>query len=236
MKKHKRQPWTDTEIEQLQARYANTSTATLADEFGCSIDRINHKVARLGLKKSPEYLESPAACRLRRGDNVGASHRFKPGQVPANKGVRRPGWHAGNMQKTQFKKGQKSHNWMPLGSERFSKEGYLQRKMTDTGYPPHDWVSVHLLLWREHHGDVPAGHAVAFKNGDKADIRIDNLECVTRRELMARNSIHNLPEELKEVITLKGAITRRITNGNRKNNRGSTQCAVRHAGRAEEQG
>lgn len=224
------------EIEQLEARYANTPTATLADELGCSIDRIYRKVSRLGLKKSPEYLESPAACRLRRGDNVGASHRFKPGQVPANKGVRRPGWHAGNMQKTQFKKGQKSHNWLPLGSERFSKEGYLQRKMTDTGYPPRDWVCVHHLVWIEAAGPISKGHRLVFRNGDKTDIRLENLELITMRELMMRNTIHNLPEELKEVITLKGAITRRVTYGNRKNNRGSAQCAVRDARCAEEQG
>lgn len=34
---------------------------------------------------------------------------------------------------------------------------------------------------------------------------------VTDAEMMKRNTIHNLPEELKEVLQLKGALNRRIT-------------------------
>jgi len=58
----------------------------------------------MGLTKSAAYLASPAACRLRKGDNVGAARRFRPGHVPANKGLRRPGWSTGRMAETQFKK------------------------------------------------------------------------------------------------------------------------------------
>ncbi|EMM6737362.1 HNH endonuclease, partial [Pseudomonas aeruginosa] len=40
---------------------------------------------------------------------------------------------------TRFKKGQKPHTWLPVGSTRISADGYLQRKISDTGYPPRDW-------------------------------------------------------------------------------------------------
>lgn len=72
------------------------------------------------------------------------------------------------------------------------------------------------MLWEAAHGPVPAGHALAFVNGDKTDIRLDNLECISRRELMARNTVHNYPPELRQIIRLKGAITKRIATRSRK--------------------
>ena len=57
---------------------------------------------------------------------------------------------------------------------------------------------------------MPQGHAVVFKNGNKADIRIENLELITRRELMARNTVHNLPPAIVQVVQLRGALVRQI--------------------------
>ncbi|MFW6284152.1 MAG: HNH endonuclease signature motif containing protein [Desulfosalsimonas sp.] len=99
---------------------------------------------------------------------------------------------------------------MPVGSERVTKDGIRQRKVTDTGCPPRDWKSVHGLLWEKHYGPVPAGYIVVFKNGDRADIRIDNLEMISRAENMRRNTIHNLPEPLAEVCRLRGVLNRHI--------------------------
>jgi len=73
-----------------------------------------------------------------------------------------------------------------------------------------NWVFVHRELWERHHGPIPRGHAVTFRNGDKQDIRIENLELLTHRELMLRNTVHNLPEPLARTIQLKGAVNRKI--------------------------
>lgn len=167
------------------------------------------KANSLGLKKSPEFLASANSGRLRKGDRRGAGTRFQKGTEPHNKGVK--GWQAGgNAETTRFSKGQKSHNWKPIGSERLTKDGYLQRKVTDTGYPPRDWRMVHVVLWEESNGPLPEGHILVFRNGNVTDIRLDNLECISRAENMRRNNIHNLPKELVEVCQLKGAITRQI--------------------------
>lgn len=208
-------PWTAEHEAILRARYPHEKTERIAADLGMPLHKVYGKAARFGLKKTPEYLASPDAQRLRRGDNVGAAYRFPKGHVPANKGVK--GISYPGMEATQFKPGQRSFNWMPLGSERYSKEGYLQRKMTDTGYPPRDWKAVHILLWEQHNGPVPHGHCVIFKDGDKRNIAITNLDCITRIENMKRNSIHNLPEELKDVLKLKGALNRRITCHERRN-------------------
>lgn len=183
--------------------------------LGRPVSQIYGKAAGLGLHKNEEYLASPAACRLRRGDNIGANSRFQKGATPFNKGKK--GWQAGGRAaETQFKKGNKPHTWLPIGSERLSKAGYLQRKVTDTGYPPRDWKGVHIILWEEHHGPVPAGHAVVFMNRDKTDICIENLELLSRGELMRRNTIHRYPPALKSVIRLAGKLKRTIEAANEK--------------------
>lgn len=115
----------------------------------------------------------------------------------------------GRSSETQFKKGQKPHTWLPVGSTRVSADGYLQRKISDTGYP-RDWKSIHILLWEEHVGPIPTGHCVCFKDNNKQNVVIDNLELITRAERMRRNSIHRYPPELKSAIRVISKLKRTI--------------------------
>lgn len=212
--------WSEGDDEQLRKRYPNESTAALAVAMRRTVAAVYGRANILGLQKTEEYLASPAACRLRRGDNIGAAYRFTTGQVPPNKGLRRPGWNAGRMQETQFKKGRPPGNYQPVGSTRLV-DGYLYRKISDTPHVTwtHNWIPEHRRVWEEKHGPVPPAHTLAFKNGDKTDVRLDNLELITRRELMARNTIHQLPKELVGVLQLIGAVNRQInrrTNANEK--------------------
>ncbi len=206
--------WNAADTAVLVARYPHEPTSTIARELRRSVTAVYGRAGLLGLTKGAEYLASPEACRLRRGDNVGAAMRFKKGHVPANKGLRRPGWAAGRMKETQFKKGKRRGVavglYRPIGAERTSKEGYLQRKVNDDLPLQRRWRAVHVLLWEATYGPVHKGHAIAFRNGNKGDIRLDNLECISRRELMARNTVHNLPKPLAETIQLLGALNRQI--------------------------
>lgn len=211
--------WTEEQIEQMRLRYPHEKTEKIAADIGMTLRRVYRKARSLGLEKTSEYMASPDACRLRRDNPQGVRHRFPKGHVPANKGLRRPGYSPGKMAETQFKKGQKPHTWMPLGSERYSKEGYLQRKISDTGYPPRDWKAVHILLWEQHNGPVPQGHAVAFKDGDKKRIAIENLELVSRADMMKRNTYHNYPKEIAQLIQLRGAVQRQINKRSKQNER-----------------
>lgn len=205
-----RRPWKECELNILRAQYPDTPTKALAQSVRRSVSAVYGRAAIMGLRKSVTYLAGPDACRLRRGDNVGAACRFLPGHVPANKGLRRPGWAPGRMVETQFKPGVKPHTWRPIGCTRLTKDGYLQRKVSDTGYPPKDWVGVHVIMWVEAYGRVPKGFVVAFKDRNKANIRLDNFELVSRRELMQRNTIHNYPPELADVIRLGASLKRQI--------------------------
>lgn len=61
------------ELDVLRTLYPKISTKHLARSLGRTESAIYGKAAGMGLRKSAEYLASADACRLRRGDNVGAA-------------------------------------------------------------------------------------------------------------------------------------------------------------------
>jgi hypothetical protein len=202
--------WSAKDDTTLRAIYPDTATADVARQLRRTMSATYARAKLLGLKKSAAYLASPAACRLRREAHPGVAFQYRKGHVPANKGTRRPGWSAGRMKETQFKKGE-STNRMALGSTRLV-DGYVYRKVSEVPYVPYtvNWKPEHHLLWTAAHGPIPKGHALRFKNGNRLDVRLDNLELITRRALMARNTIHNLPPALAQTIQLLGALTRKL--------------------------
>lgn len=106
--------------------------------------------------------------------------QFKKGHIPANKGTK--GLHKGGVA-TQFKKGNTPHNHMPVGTERINGDDYVDIKIAE----PNKWRGKHILVWEEHNGPVPEGHAVIFGDGNNRNFEIDNLICVSRRQLLKLN-------------------------------------------------
>jgi hypothetical protein len=203
--------WTMADDDRMRREYPDTPTSDLARSLGRTIEALYGRADKLGLSKSAAYLAGPHACRLRRGDNVGAAFRFKPGQTPPNKGIRRPGFGPGRMKETQFKKGQAGWNHKPVGSTRLC-DGYVYRKVSDIRNVPwtRNWTLEHFLVWERANGPVPTSHALAFRDADRTNTRLDNLELITRAELMKRNTVHNLPAPLAQTIQLLGALNRQI--------------------------
>lgn len=213
-----RHQWTPAEVAVLVETYPHIPTEWLAAVFRLSLQQVYHKAASLGLRKSEAYLASEFASRLRRGDQVGASTRFRKGGTSWNKG--RSYTAGGRSAETRFKPGHRGgkalENYKPVGSERLSKDGYLQRKINDDLPIQRRWRAVHLIEWEAIHGPVPSGHALVFKDGDKTNITLENLELIPRAELMRRNSYHQYPKPIARVIQLRGAITRQINKRERK--------------------
>ena len=207
------------EIAAVRSRYATEPTHALALEMGCSVNRLHDLASRLGVRKERAVIADMARTRSSHPDHPMHRTQFKPGNVPANKGRRTPGYAPGRMAETQFKPGLRTWLQRPIGATRWipshsgAKTRYLYRKVSETPRVPYhvNWKLVHVLYWERFRGPVPAGHAIIFRDGDPSHIRMPNLECVSRAELMRRNTIHQLPEDLKEVIRLKGAIKRAIT-------------------------
>lgn len=202
----KRGAWDPDEDAVLIARYADTETRLLIDPLQRSVSSIYDRAEKLGLKKT-KALISELSKRANAADRGG---RFQPGLVPWNKGRRCPGLGGGA---TQFKRGGVPMNHKPMGHERINAEGYRERKVRDDASSRtrvSNYRAVRVLVWEQHHGPAPAGHAVVFRNGDRSDLRIENLECIKRAELMKRNSFHRWPEEIRGVIHAKARLTRVI--------------------------
>jgi hypothetical protein len=213
--------WTDVEIARLTCEYPVRQTAELASEFGCSESRVYAKAAELGLHKSEAFMESDRSGRIKRGrtDPRMVATQFKPGQSSWNKGVKGVCGTHPNCRRTQFKPGRpasQAANYVPIGSYRMSKDGYLEQKVTDDPsiVPARRWIGVHRLVWEAAHGPVPPGHVVCFLSGRRSaeldKITLDALELVSRAELARRNHPRSRDPELAKLVQLKGAITRQV--------------------------
>ncbi|EPB7182285.1 TPA: HNH endonuclease [Pseudomonas aeruginosa] len=118
-----RETWTAEQELVLLRLYPDMPNEVLAARLNKTLQQICSKAYRLGLKKSPEFTK-----KIRQ--DWGSTTRFKKGNTPWNCGMK--GLPArGRAPETQFKKGQKSHTWLPVGSTRVSADGYLQRKIID---------------------------------------------------------------------------------------------------------
>lgn len=204
--------WTPEEDARLMAEYPHsTDTAGLAMSFGRSEHSVYNRVHKLGLHKTQAALDAIQARTNRVLEQAGIHARFKKGNAPWNQGL---AWenHPEACRATQFKPGQRPHSWRPIGTERISRDGYRERKITDDGHPKDHYEAVHRLVWIEAHGPIPAGHVVVFKNGDKTDIRLENLELISRAELAERNHYKRYPPELRRLIDQKAWLTRTIRN------------------------
>ncbi|KWR88813.1 hypothetical protein RM96_18050 [Cupriavidus sp. IDO] len=210
--------WQPYEVEAVRQLYPGSKTSDLAKALGTSTTAIYRLADKLGLRKTAEYLATPDAGRLDGSRDNG--NRFRPGHASWNKGIKGSAGHHPNTVRAHFKKGERrgaaNTNYVPIGSERITKDGYLERKVTDDPnlVPARRWVGVHRLVWEAAHGPIPPGHAVAFLPGryttDAALITVDALELVTRGELARRNHPRNRSPELAKLVQLKGAITRQV--------------------------
>ena len=219
--KRKRRAWTEDEDAKLREIFRDMPSRKCAQILKRSISSLNKRAWGLGLRKSEIYLASPEARRLRRFPNPGVAYRFAKGHVPANKGLRRPGYSIGRgrMRETQFKKGGKPVNFAPIGSLR-SVDGYLYVKISDAPEPlgkkggsSPNWKILHHKIW-EDAGNPPVNtrtHALIFNDGNRKNCKFENLKLITRRENRIRNSIHRLyPQELKLAVMALGALKRKI--------------------------
>ena len=126
---------------------------------------------------------------------TGRSGRFEKGNVPS------PNARPKGPSKTSFKKGHRPHTWTPVGHERIdNKDGYVHVKTAE----PNVFRLKHCVIWEEHNGNIPEGHVVTFVDGNKLNLDINNLELITRHELLIRNGLQlsACPEPVRESVKL----------------------------------
>lgn len=183
----------------LTEKYPSSNTIELAKELGVTLFSVRMKASKLGLKKSPEFMSQ--LCQR----EASIATRFKKGQAAWNQGMK--GLQIGG-EATRFKKGDRPLNAFPVGHIRENHEGYLEIK-SEEGMKK--WRLLHRYNWMLAHGEYPPKNmSLVFIDKNRKNCAIENLELVTKKELMIRNSIQNLPPDLIKVVRLRGSINRKI--------------------------
>lgn len=112
----------------------------------------------------------------------GLDGRFRKGHIPPNKGKK--GICAPGSEKGWFKKGFTPWNKVKVGTIAKTTDGYLKKKIAE----PNIWRHLHLLIWEQEKGPVPAGSVITFRDGNPLNCNIGNLACISQSE----NSVLNV--------------------------------------------
>lgn len=141
----------------------------MAEKLGIQPLTISRMAKKLGLVRTPEeeaQLRASQPC-----------SQFK-------KGVQ----HNRQQKENYFKRGNNPPASCEIGTERVHKDKagtpYIQVKVKRG---PGSWRLKHHLVWLEAHGAILPGHVIAFRDGDTLNPALENLEQVTRAEILRRN-------------------------------------------------
>ncbi len=148
----------------------------------------------------------------------GLTGYFIPGHVPANKGEK--GKCHPNARQTQFKKGSKPHNTLPVGSEVVRTDGYHKTKIAE----PNVWKLTHLLVWEKTYGKIPEGMLIEFKDGNRGNTNPDNLMMVSKKEHVEMNRNNcALRSQMPELTEIGAMVAKIRVQAREKANRETTE-------------
>ena len=173
--------YTDDIKEYVKNNHRGKSTIELSQEvnkkFGLNTtaDKIQNLKTRI---KRTGFIFEPA-----RNDGC-----IKKGNVPINKGTKGMFNVGGN--KTSFKKGNIPPNRREIGSERVTKDGFIEVKIQD-GHLNKNWILKHRYIYEKYYGSIPKGYKVIFLDGNRKNFEIDNLKAISSHEELIMNE-HNL--------------------------------------------
>ena len=156
--------------ENTPGRTYKELTALFNERFGTeySISAITSACFRYGFKNGREGYEPT---------------HFKKGHVPFNKGKKMSESMYAKCKNTMFKKGHIPKNHRPVGSERINADGYVEVKISE----PNKWKMKHVVVWESVNGPISTGSVVIFADGNKQNIKPENLLLVSRKELFVLN-------------------------------------------------
>lgn len=192
-----RRYWTSNELAILTKLYPHHYTIEVAKVLDRTEKSIYSQAKLQGIKKSDEFMAMEMQRQADRLKVVGKQHQFHSAQVPHNKGKKMSAAVYQKSSATMFKKGSMPHNVKHDGYERISKDGYVEVRVALGKFK-----FKHRMLWEEHHGAIAPGTIIIFKDGNKQNICIENLQAITRKENVLRNSIMRYPPELRQTIKL----------------------------------
>ena len=140
-------------------------------------------------------LSKEVISRMKRKLNLtsGIDTKFKKGQTSWNKGKKMKPETYEKCKKTMFQKGN-SINERPVGDERVDVDGYTYIKVEQ----PNKWKLKHRVLYEEKYGTIPKGYNLIFADGNKQNLKLDNLILVSNSELfiLNQNGLYKRDKEL----------------------------------------
>ena len=194
--------------QQIIDLYPHHSTKYIAELLGVSISKVYNTAWDAKVKKSAQYMLTPESGRI---IEPSVANQFKPGHTPHNKGKQISAEIYEKVAPTMFKRGNKPHNTKPNGTinVRADTQGRLYQyiKIKDC-----QWELLQRHVWTQANGEIPPGSVVIFLDGNYLNCELNNLQVISRRENMARNTIQRYPAELQEVMKLTSKLKRK-TNG-----------------------
>ena len=75
------------------------------------------------------------------------------------------------------------HNLKNVGDEYISSNGFTMMKLDN----PTRWVQKHRYLYEQQFGEIPKDKVLIFLDGNKQNLNLDNLKCITRKQLIKMN-------------------------------------------------
>lgn len=123
------------------------------------------------------------------GITSGVNTCFSKGHIPMNKGLKQEEYLSAEAiertKATRFGPGHAPANELPIGTIKKDSDGYLMKKVQAHGTQRQRWECLHRLVWEENNGPIPNEMLVSFKNGNKDDVRIENLMLISLAENQA---------------------------------------------------
>lgn len=135
----------------------------------------------------PGTMTKDQAAAYRKNHNLpcGRDTRFKKGQQPVN-GLQK-GEHFAGCERTWFQKGHISANHANVGTERRRSDGYQIRKVKERGTQWERWIPIARIVYQETFGEIPEGMIVGFKDGNRDNLKPENLFLMTNEENLEMN-------------------------------------------------
>lgn len=190
--------------KQIIELYPNNYTKDIAKQLKVSETTVYNIAFVNKIKKSEEFRKQELQKQAERLKIVGLKSRIKKGNIPLNKGLKMDAKTYEKVKRTFFKVGHKPHNDKWDGYERINVEGYTEVRVNGK------FILKNRLIYQQHYGNLDKNQIVIFKDGNKQNFNIENLQVISRAENVARNSIHRYPEELKSLMRLNAKLKRKI--------------------------
>ena len=197
--------WSEEEKILFKELYPNMFAQEVAKIFNCEVRPVYNLASQLKIKKSIEWQRQELQRQAIRLKIVGKEGRFKPGQIPSNKGQKMDPDQYEKCKVTFFATGHKPHNIKWNGYERYDKDGYVMIRVNEGKFR-----LKHRVIWEQHNGLIPKGMIVVFRDKNRLNFDIKNLELITRQEGIKRNRIDQYPQELKTLIKLNNKLKKKI--------------------------